>query len=252
MNADELATLTAVPIHDLGMSFYFDPLTKARGKELGLNVYEFYGLGRAGTLGDVDTATVTRAFTFFDLSTIDFLWTNAKTKADPVDIAREHLRAAYEFADRTFGGVDVTVLADFRDAARFIVDAQPWGVCALLDGYRQFPAPSDPVHGAYFGAILLRELRGGLHIRAVNEVDLDAVSACYLQDPAVFTLHGYKADDAPVVTEELREKKLRAEELTNTAVASAFDVLSDAQRASLAKGTAAMIAALGDPVPVAR
>lgn len=251
MNADELATLTADPIQVLGMSFYFDPLTKARGKELGINVYEFYGLGRAGTLGDVDAATVFDVFAFFDPSLIEFFWTNAKAKADPVAIAAEHVRAAYDFADHTFGGVELGVLADFADAVRLLIDAQPVGVCPLVDGYRQFPAPRDPVHGAYLSTIFLRELRGGLHIRAVNEVGLDVVAACFLQSPEVFALHGYKDDETPVVTEELKDKKRRAEELTNAAVASAFAVLSDAQRESLATGATAMFTALSDPVPVA-
>jgi hypothetical protein len=252
MNNHELAAVTADPIQVLGMSFYFDELTKVRGKEHGINVVEFYGLGRAGVLGDVDTSTVIDAFTFFDPSLIDYFWTSAKAKADPVTTARAHLHAAYEFADRTFGGVDAGLLGLFGAAARQVIDAQPLAVCLLVDGYRQFPTPSDPVHAAYLGAILLRELRGGLHIRAVNEADLDIVAACYLQGPEVFALHGYKEDAAPVVTDELRAKKRRAEELTNAAMASAFAVLRDEQRASLAEGAAKMFDALSDPVPVAR
>jgi hypothetical protein len=251
MNADALASLTADPIQVLGMSFYFDPLTKARGKELGINVYEFYGLGRAGTLGDVDASKVFDVFRFFDPSLIEFFWTNAKAKADPVAVAAEHVQAAYDFADHTFGGVDLGVLANFAEAARCVIDAQPVGVCPLVDGYRQYPAPSDPVHGAYLGTIFLRELRGGVHIHAVSEVGLNAIEACYIQGPDVFSLHGYKEDDIPVVTEELRDKKRRAEELTNAAIAAAFAVLSDAQRESLATGTTAMFNALSDPVPVA-
>jgi hypothetical protein len=251
MDANELASLTADPIQVLGMSFYFDPLTKAKGQELGINVYEFYGLGRAGTLGDVDASTVFDVFRFFDPSLIEFFWTNAKAKADPIAVAAQHVQAAYDFADRTFGGVDLGVLADFAEAARIVVDAQPAGVCPLVDGYRQYPAPSDPVHGAYLGTIFLRELRGGVHIHAVSEVGLNAIEACYIQGPDVFSLHGYKEDDIPVVTEELREKKRRAEELTGAAIGSAFAILSDAQRDSLAMGTTAMFNALSDPVPVA-
>jgi hypothetical protein len=252
MNNDELASALADPIQVLGMSFYFDELTKARGREHGINVVEFYGLGRAGVLGDVETSTVVDAFTFFDPSLIDYFWTSAKTKADPVTTAGAHLNAAYEFADRTFGAVDAGLLARFCEAARQVIDAQPLGVCLLVDGYRQFPTPNDPVHGAYLGTILLRELRGGLHIRAVNDAGLDIIAACYLQGPEIFALHGYKEDDAPVVTDELREKKRRAEELTNAAMAAAFTVLSDDQRDTLAEGAARMFEALGDPVSVAR
>jgi hypothetical protein len=252
MNAEELATLTADPIQTLGMSFYFDPLTGERAKEHGLNVYEFYGLGRAGTMGDVDTATVFEAFTFFNPSTIDFLWTRAKTKADPVTTAADHLLAAYAFADRTFGGVDLTVLARFASAARRVVDAQPSGDCPLVDGYRRFPAPADPVHAAYLGTIFLRELRGGVHIQAINEVGLTPLIACYLQDPAVFTLHGYQADEAPEVTTELEGKKAHAEALTSAAMQKCLDVLSDVEREALAAGTLAMLDALHNPVPVTR
>jgi hypothetical protein len=252
MEALELSRALADPIQVLGMSFYFDPQTRARGKELGLNVFEFYGLGRGGALGDVDTQTVFDAFTFFHPDTIDFLWTNAKAKADPVEVAAAHVRAAYEFADRTFGGIDLTTHQQFAVAARRVVDAEPSGVCPLVDGYKLVPAPADPVHASYLGTIFLRELRGGLHIRAVNEVELDPLVACYLQDPALFTLHGYPEESAPTVTAELEAKKRRAEELTDAAEAKCFDVLSDAQRDALLDGATQMFAALESPVPVAR
>jgi hypothetical protein len=252
MDANELSTLTADPMQVLGMSFYFDPLTRAKGKELGVNVYEFYGLGRAGVLGDVDAATVNEVFYFFDPSVIDFVWTNAKAKADPVATASEHLRAAYAFADRTFGDIDPSVLAQFAAAVRRVVGHLDRGVCPLVDGYLAFPAPSDPVHDAYLATIFLRELRGGLHIYAVQEVDLEAVEACYVQDAGVFTLHGYKEEDAPTLTVELQQQKARAEELTDAAMAACFSVLSDEEREAVARATPLMFEALEHPVPVAR
>jgi hypothetical protein len=250
VNADELSTLTADPIQVLGMSFYFDPGTKERGREHGLNVVEFYGLGRGGVMGDVDTPTFVEAFTFFHQSMMDFLWTDTKTKADPVTVAAAHVQAAYEFADRTFGGIDRSVLAAFGVAARKVAEAETTGLCPLMDGYLTYPAPTDPVHAAYLGTILLRELRGGVHIHAVNEVELDPVAACYLQDATIFTLHGYPESDAPTVTSDLEAKKVRAEELTGAQVAACFDALSDDEREALAEGTRAMFDALQHPVPV--
>lgn len=252
MNDLDLATHLADPVQTLGMSFYFDPLTGARAKEHGLNIYEFYGLGRGGTLGDVDTEAVVEAFTFFNPPTIDFLWTRAKAKADPVAIAADYVLAAYAFADRTFGALDPARLARVAAATRKVVDALPVGVSPLVDGYRQYGAPSDPVHGAYLAMILLRELRGGVHISAVREVELSALVACYLQDPMVFTLHGYGEDDTPEVNDDDLEKKRRAEALTDEAMARCFAVLSDHERDELAAGASAMFAALADPVPVAR
>ncbi len=247
MDANETATLLADPIQVVGMKFYFDPLTKEHGRAHGINVVEFYGLGRAGVLGDVDTQTVVDAFTFFDPSLIDYFWTQAKTKADPVAVAASHVEAAYAFADRTFADLDRELLSRFSDAARQVSEALPYGVCALVDGYRQYSWPADPVHGAYLGAIMLRELRGGLHIVAVRDTNLDVVAACYIQGPEVFALHGYKDTDVPEVSDDLRAQKVKAEELTNAAMASALDVLSDDQRVALVEGAKAMFAALSDP-----
>jgi len=71
-------------------------------------------------------------------------------------------------------------------------------------------------------------------------------------DPSVFTRHGYAADEAPEVTEELERKKIQAEELTSAAMEKCFDVLSDTERDALAVGTRAMFEALQNPVPVTR
>ena len=250
MNATELANLIAEPIQTLGMSFYFDPPTGERAKELGLNVFEFYGLGRAGTLGDVDASVVTNALTFFHARTIDFLWSKAKTKADPVTTARAYLEAAYEFADRTFGALDVVVLEEFAHAVHRVVASVESGHHLLFDGYRSFDVPSRPVHAAYFSTILLRELRGGAHIDAVSQVGLTPLQACYIQDPTIFTMHGYTDDDVFDVTPEMREMKERAEVLTSETMASYFEVLSDDERRQVATGARAMFEALASPAAV--
>ena len=249
MNSAALATTAAGPIQILGMAFYFDPLTRVRANENGVHVVEFYGLGRGGTLGDVDEATVVDAF-FFHPRFLNRAWTLAKEKADPVTIAANYVLAAYEFADRTFGGVDCVVLANFAAAAHKVVTNVEGGRHHLFDGYRQYEVPTDPVHAAYLGAILLRELRGCVHIDASNEVGLSAVEACYVQDPIIFTLHGYVEDETPLVRPEIEAKKVRAEERTSAVMAGYFDVLNDEERAYVADGATAMHEALRQPVAV--
>ena len=251
MNSLELAVVTADHVQILGMSFYFDPVTRARGKESGLNSFEYYGLGRGGTLGDVGTDAIIEAFTFFHPRVFDRMWTLAKEKADPVATAADYVQAAYEFADRTFGAVDEPVLRDFAAAAHKVAAAVEHGHHHLVDGYRQYEVPSNPVHAAYLGCILMRELRGCVHIDALNEVGLSALEACYLQDPAIFTMHGYVEEETPVVTPETAAKKVRAEELTSSMMAECFSVLGDEERQHFADGAAAMFAALQEPVAVA-
>ena len=251
MNATDLARTLCDPVQTLGASFYFDPQTAERAHEQGLNVFEFYGLGRAGTLGDVDVATVDRAFTFFHPRVYDMLWSNARAKADPVATAERHLEAAYEFADRTFGAIDPALLARVGASAHQVLAAVPDERHLLVDGYRQYPTPTSAVHAAYLGTILLRELRGGVHIEAVADAGLSAIEACYLQGAGTFKLHGYLDEEAPAVTTEHEAKKVRAEELTEEKMAAYLEVLDDGERQALAEGVRAMFDALSSPVPVA-
>jgi hypothetical protein len=60
------------------------------------------------------------------------------------------------------------------------------------------------VHAAYLGAILLRELRGGVHIHAVNEAASPLRRRPILQDPFIFKLHGYGEDEVPDVDQRTR------------------------------------------------
>ena len=218
--------------------------------ELGLHRYEFYGVGRGGVLGDVDSAAVAEAFTFFAPEAVERFW-GATQKADPVVTARQYLEAAYQYADRTFGAVPVEVLAPYAAAAHQVVGAVEQGHHRLVDGYRQYPVPENPVHAAYLGAILMRELRGCVHIDAVAEAGLTVEEACYLSDADNFRRHGYTEADVPVVTADIEARKLRAEQITSAAMADYFAVLSDEERQHLRDGALAMYDALRSPVPVA-
>ena len=232
------------------MSFYFDPVTSERAKELGLNVFEYYGLGRGGVLGDVDTAVIESAFTFFHRRTIDFLWEQARAKADPMLTAREYLTSAYSFAHRTFGGVDEGLLRAFGDGARAASSLVEPGRYPLFDGYRAYAEPGDVVSAAFLAAILLRELRGGVHIDAVDEVGLTPTEACYLQDRTIFKLHGYGDEDVPPVTTDLETKKVAAEAITSRRMAQFFSGLDDEACQRMADGALAMFGALSNPVAV--
>lgn len=250
MDTSQLSELTADPIQLVGMSFYFSPSTVERAKAIGLNVYQFYGLGRGGVLGDADYDTVFDAFTFFSHPAMGMLWTASREHADPAQSAEAYLDAAYAYADLTFGAIDIDVLDAFARAARKVVNAVPPGRHALFDGYAKFEVSANALHAAYLGAILLRELRGGVHIDAVHEVEMTPEEAAYLHDPAIFSLHGYSDDDVPEVTPELEAKKRRAEELTTLGVAAYLDVLSEPEREALLAGALAMQEATKSPVPV--
>jgi hypothetical protein len=238
MSTTETETRVAGPIQKIGMAYYFDPGTAAVASDFGINVFEFYGLGRGGVLGNVSTDEVIEAFWFFHERAITNLF--ATDKADPTTVASGHLDAAYAFADRTFGSLDPTMLAQFAAAAHKVIDAVPVGKYALVDGYRKFPVPSNPLHAAYLATIMLRELRGAVHIDTTREVGLSASEACFISNEMIFKLHGYSDADAPERTPDLEAKLVEAEERTTTTMAGYLGVLSEDELAAYGAGVAAL------------
>jgi hypothetical protein len=96
----------------------------------------------------------------------------------------------------------------------------------------------------------LRELRGGIHIDSTREAGLTPAQARYLENAAIFKLHGYGDDDVPEVSDDLHGAKAHAETLTSAQMDRYLDALSDEQRAALAAGAVAMNEALANPVAV--
>jgi hypothetical protein len=101
MTPQEIMRTIAEPTGPIGSAFYFHPDTMARGKELGLDGFRFYVLGRGGVLGDVDAAVVHAAFGYFHPDMISNLWNSAKEVMAPRDGAREYLACAHAMARTT-------------------------------------------------------------------------------------------------------------------------------------------------------
>jgi hypothetical protein len=240
VNTTELESTVAGPIQLIGMSYYFDPATAAHGKEHGLNVFEFYGIGRAGVLGDVEVGDVVDAFWFFHENTINGLYGVVREKIDVDTGANEHIKAAYAYADRVFAQVPESTLRGFADAAHKVIDHVPQGLYPLVDGYRNFAVPSEAAHAAKLGSILLRELRGAVHIAATQEFGIAANEACFISNEMIFKMHGYSDADAPERTEDLETRMAEAEARTTEIMAKYLEVLSDDERVALAHGVAAM------------
>ncbi len=248
MDAHELATALANPVQSLGAAFYFAEGTRERAAAQGLNVYQFYGLGRAGVMGNVEPEEVREAFAFFHPDVIDVIYAAPRGTHDPVAVAAAHVDAAFAFADQTFASVDPALLAGVVDATRWVMEGVDAGRYPLVDGYRRVDSPPHVTGGAYLATIQLRELRGAVHIDAVARAALTPTQACYLQDPTVFALHGYHDEDVPEMTEDLPARKERAEAWTDESMARYLDVMDDHARAALLDGVRAMAAALADQV----
>src|SRR6188472_193586 len=85
---------------DIGASFYFVPETVARAKELGVDGYRFYFLGRGGVLGDVESGVVRSAFGYFHPAVIERMWESGQRRIAPLrprDAAREFIACGHAF-----------------------------------------------------------------------------------------------------------------------------------------------------------
>lgn len=236
MTTDEL-------VYVLGSAYYFEPRTLARGKELGLDGFRFYFLGRGGVLGDVEAPVVASAFGYFEPSLLARMWDSARRRVAPRVAGRAHLECAHRFGRERFGGVDG--LDRFCAAAEAVVAAADPAGLALFAGYAAEPLPADLPARAMQLVAVLRELRGSAHLLAVVAEGLSPRVAHYLKRPGDYELFGWRADQAPEVTDADRAAHAAAEARTDRLLAVPYGVLDDAGRRDLRTGVERLSAAAG-------
>ena len=142
--------------------------------------------------------------------------------------------------------MDATTLNAFTDAVDALAATVPSGSWPLFDGYRAAPTPTTDAARAYRAAILLRELRGGVHTDAVKACGLSPAAACQFdRDLGYFQMHGFSEEDMFEHTPKIDEQKAAAEAATTAQMAALFASLSPAQLDAIVTGTQALESALG-------
>jgi hypothetical protein len=240
MDPRDVMQATKYKTGDIGAAFYFHPDTLARVKELHMDGFRMYFLGRGGVLGDVEPGVVYAAFGYFHPALIAKMWNSAKERMTPRDAAREYIACCHALGRKQFAGLDG--LADYVDAATAVIAAVDGGALALFAGVRAEPVPTDAPAAAIHQAMVLRELRGSAHLVAVTAVGLPTAVAHAIKRPDDVAMFGYEAP--PVVTDADRAALDRAETLTDDILMAAYGVLDDAAADALVAGTDAMHAAL--------
>lgn len=240
MNSREIMQAIKQQTGDIGAAFYFDPDTLARGKELGLDGFRFYVLGRGGVLGDVEAGVVHAAFGYFNPELVRKMWNSAKERMSPRAAAREYIACAHEFGRKRFGGVDG--LDAYVDAASAVIGAAEGISLPLFAAVRAEPVPTDTAAAAMHQAMIVRELRGSAHLAAIAAVGLNSSVAHAIKRPNDVAMFGYQ--EPPAVTDADRAAHARAEDITDDILLPAFSVLTDVQRAAMVDRTAALHAAL--------
>ncbi len=228
-------------IGPIGSAFYFHPDTVARGKEAGLDGFRFYILGRGGVLGDVEPAVVHAAFGYFHPGLIAKMWTSAAERVAPRDAARLYHQCAHALGRAELADVDG--LDAFVEAVTQIVGSVEGASLPLFAAMRAEPVPADAPAAAMHQAMVLRELRGSVHLLALVAQGLDSAIAHAIRRPDDVQMFGYA--ETPQVTDGDRAKWEQADALTDYLLAPAYGKLSDDQVDALVTGTTAIAAALG-------
>ena len=248
MDALTAATAIGAPLGVVGAAFYFSPEAGVRAEGIGLDVVSLYAAGRGAVLGDRTPSEVDETFFFFKSGLIAGVVEAARVTAASADILAAHLGWADDFAVSTYGSVDPTVLAAFDAAGTRVVEALPTGRWPLLDGYRVQPMPGGTAASAYRRAVLLRELRGGIHREAVESAGLSAAVACQFdRGDDYYRLHGFGDDDRVPETPATLATRVGAEQATDAAVAELLAVLDEERLEDLVAG-AELLAATGPGV----
>lgn len=242
MKPEELVALASPLAAEIGPAFYFDGPTVARGAELGLDVFQFYALGRGGVLGDVEASVIVSAFGYFNAPTVEALWNAARAILDPRQAAVAFMECNHEFGRTHFA--DLEGLGALCDAAEAVAAAVHPAGLALFAGLAAEPLPEDAPARAMHLAALLREFRGSAHLLAIVANGVDPKVAHFIRRPEMMGVFGYAPEEVPEVTDADRDQLKEADAMTDRLVAGPYSVLNDAQAGALINGLQAMKAAL--------
>ena len=228
----EIVRQTSPIVNQAGNRFYFDADTMARGKELGLDGFRFYFLGRGGVLGDVDPAVIVAAFGYFSPGVVELMWDSAKQVMAPRDAAREYLACADRFGDRQARRHRRPRRVQRRRGdRRRSVDRS---ALSLFAGIAAEPLPDHPAARAYRNICILRELRGSIHLLAIVATGVSPLVAHTIRRPDDVTSFGWES--APDISDDDRSRLDVADELTDRLLVPSIEALTEAQRDAFVTG----------------
>lgn len=233
MTAEELPKEIDPAINALGSAFYFVPPTLARGKELGLDGFRWYFLGRGGVLGDVEAPVVTSAFGYFHPDLVARMWDSARKVLSPREAARAYIECSREFGRARFEAIED--LDGFCAAAEAVTNRMDRAALALFAGLAAEALPEDLPARAMQLVTVLRELRGSVHLLSVVASGVSPRAAHAIKRPDDVTGFGWSEADAAVTSDDRRAWE-RAGELTDRLMAGAYSVLADKQAEALRTG----------------
>lgn len=240
METADVVKAVAEPMGSAGAAYYFDPGTLAAGKELGLDGFRFYMLGRGGTMGDVSARVVEAAFGYFSTPLVDKIWNSARERVAPATAAAAALKCNADLGRAKLA--DVEGLAEYCAAAEQVVAAARPAGLPLFAGISSAPVPEDIPGKALHLTAVLRELRGSVHLLAIAATDLDNYVAHAIRRPDDVEAFGHQSP--PEITDAHRAQLAEADVLTDRLMAGPYGALDQAAGQAIVAGAEAIDNAL--------
>ena len=191
MDPREIIAAIAPKTGDIGSSFYFHPDTVAKAKSLGLDGFRIYFLGRGGVLGDVESAVVSSAFGYFEPGLLAHMWNTAEgghaaARRRPRVHGRQPRARTGEVGRRRRSRRATSTLPR-RSSTPSTCGGYP-----LFAGVRAEPVPGRCPARAIHLAMVMREMRGSVHLAAIRAVGLTTLTAHAIKRPTDVELFGWK------------------------------------------------------------
>lgn len=208
--------------------------TQTRAAELGLAPgFGFWVNGRAGALGDVDSDVAAGAIGFMAPDLVRDHWNSRPSDVTPRRAALEYAAVAAGWGREALATVPQPDLERIAELGYRVADAALPSCGALFAGWRQLDRPEDAAGNATHALQVLREMRGGAHLSAVQTAGLTPHHAImsFTADQVRGGVAGAERFGWTAPHPEPDEAaKARAEEMTTIASCGGFEALDTAER----------------------
>lgn len=177
----EAQTLDAVraaaqPIEAIGALFMLHPETFAGSAANGYqNPFAGYFAGRGGVLGAADADTINAVFGVFEPNTAAALWAEGVAVHGAAGGAARYAEQAADFGRKHLAGAES--LDRIAELGERVIAAAPTQGLPLFAGWKRMPLPEDAPGRAMHVLVVLRELRGSVHMAALAMSGLSPVEA---------------------------------------------------------------------------
>lgn len=203
----------AGPIENAGATWMLHPEQFEASTAAGYgHPFAGYFAGRAGVLGDAPTAVVDATLAVFAPEVVKTMWEMGQPVRGGRGGAELYFSQAAEWARRHLAGIDgLTRFAELGD--KVIACAPTFGL-PLFAGWADLPRVQDPEGHAFQVLLILRELRGGIHLAAVTAAGLSPQEAHLLNKGAEYCAFFGWQEPFPSV-DHLKATRDEIEETTN-------------------------------------